>query len=154
MSLISGCIFRTLISRHLHVLCLHYDDVIMSATAFQIKAPRMFTQPCILEQIKENNKSPRHWSLWGEFTGDRWIPHTKGQQRGKRFHLMTSSWYNGTYIMSRAKLVMGNIWYAIQDAAFELSALQYIAIWTQIAIECQIIVAKITFCEKLRVLIR
>ena len=56
--------------------------------------------------------------------------------------------------MSRAKLVMGNIWYAIQDAAFELSALQYIAIWTQIAIECQIRVAKITFCEKLRVLIR
>ena len=29
--------------------------------------------------------------LWGEFTGDRWIPHTKGQLRGKCFHLMTSS---------------------------------------------------------------
>ena len=25
-------------------------------------------------------------------TGDRWIPHTKVQQRGKCFHLMTSSW--------------------------------------------------------------
>ena len=22
---------------------------------------------------------PRHWPLWGEFTGDRWIPSTKGQ---------------------------------------------------------------------------
>ena len=21
----------------------------------------------------------RHWPLWGEFTGDRWIPRTKGQ---------------------------------------------------------------------------
>ena len=25
-------------------------------------------------QIKENIKSPRHWPLCGEFTGDRWIP--------------------------------------------------------------------------------
>ena len=24
-------------------------------------------------------KAPRHWPLWGEFTGDRWIPRTKGQ---------------------------------------------------------------------------
>ena len=27
-----------------------------------------------------------------EFSGDRWIPCTKGRQRGKCFHLMTSSW--------------------------------------------------------------
>ena len=25
-------------------------------------------------QIKENIKAPRHWPLWGEFTGDWWIP--------------------------------------------------------------------------------
>ena len=24
-------------------------------------------------------KVPRHWPLWGEFTGDQWIPRTKGQ---------------------------------------------------------------------------
>ena len=30
-------------------------------------------------QIKENIKAPRHWPLGGEFTGDRWIPRTKGQ---------------------------------------------------------------------------
>ena len=28
----------------------------------------------------------------GEFTGDRWIPHTNGQLHRKCFHLMTSSW--------------------------------------------------------------
>ena len=44
-------------------------------------------------QIK-NTKAPRHWPLWGEFTGDRWIPRTKGQWHGKCFHLMTSSWSN------------------------------------------------------------
>ena len=43
-------------------------------------------------QIKENIKAPRYWPLWGEFTGDRWIPHTKGKQRGKCFHLMMSCW--------------------------------------------------------------
>ena len=30
-------------------------------------------------QIKENIKVPRHWPLCGEFTGDLWIPRTKGQ---------------------------------------------------------------------------
>ena len=30
-------------------------------------------------QIKENIKAPRYWPLWGESTGDRWIPLTKGQ---------------------------------------------------------------------------
>ena len=29
--------------------------------------------------IKDNIKAPRHWPLWGEFTGDRWIPRKKGQ---------------------------------------------------------------------------
>ena len=41
---------------------------------------------------KENIKAPCHWPLWGEFTSDRWIPRTKGQWRGKCFHLMTASW--------------------------------------------------------------
>ena len=34
-------------------------------------------------QIKEHIEAPRYWPLWGEFTGDRWIPRTKGQWRGK-----------------------------------------------------------------------
>ena len=42
-------------------------------------------------QIKKNIKAPSHWPLWGEFTGDRWIPHTKGQGRGKCLHVITSS---------------------------------------------------------------
>ena len=42
-------------------------------------------------QIKENIKAPRHWPLWGEFAGNRWISRTKGQERGNCFHLMTSS---------------------------------------------------------------
>ena len=60
---------------------------------WHLKSPasRLFTQSFIQAQIKENIKAPRHWPLCGEFTGDRWIPRTKGQLRGKCFHLMTSS---------------------------------------------------------------
>ena len=61
----------------------------------RLKSPAslLFTQPFIRAQIKVNIKAPRHWPLCGEFTGDRWIPRTNGQLRGKCFHLMTSSWY-------------------------------------------------------------
>ena len=50
---------------------------------------------CLLNRLfrhrfKENIKAPCHWPLCGEFTGDRGIPRTKGQLRGKCFHLMTS----------------------------------------------------------------
>ena len=40
---------------------------------------------------KKTSKELRHWPLWWEFTGDRWIPRTKGQLQGNCFHLMTSS---------------------------------------------------------------
>ena len=60
----------------------------------RLKSPasRLFTQAFIQAQIKENIKAPRHWPLCGEFRGDRWIPRTNGQLRGKCFHLMTLSW--------------------------------------------------------------
>ena len=35
-------------------------------------ASRLFTQPFIQAQIKENVKAQRHWPLCGEFNGDRW----------------------------------------------------------------------------------
>ena len=49
----------------------------MSAMASQSPVSRLFTQAFIEAQLKENTKAPRHWPLWGEFTGDRWIPRTK-----------------------------------------------------------------------------
>ena len=62
---------------------------------WRLKSPasRLFTQSYIQTGIKENFKAPRHWLLCGEFTGDRWIPRTNGQLRGKCFHLMTSLWH-------------------------------------------------------------
>ena len=63
----------------------------MGAIVSQSPASRLFTQSFIQTQIKENTKAPRHWPSCGEFTVDRWIPRTYGQQRGKCFHLMMSS---------------------------------------------------------------
>ena len=63
----------------------------MGAMAFQITSLMIVYSTFIQAQIKENIKALRHWSLWGGFTGDRWIPRTKDQQHGKCFHLMTSS---------------------------------------------------------------
>ena len=47
--------------------------------AFKSLRFALFTQPFIQAQIKENIKAQRLWPLWGEFTGDRWIPRTNGQ---------------------------------------------------------------------------
>ena len=39
-------------------------------------ASQLFAQPFVQARIK---KVPHHCPLWGEFSGDRWIPHTKGR---------------------------------------------------------------------------
>ena len=69
---------------------------------FRVTCPlcREFTQPFI--QCADQRK---HWSsasrlLWGEFTGHRWIPPTKGQLRGKKFHLMTPTWTEQSIIVA------------------------------------------------------
>ena len=63
--------------------CIRYSDVIMSAMASQITSvSTVCSTVCSAED---------HWPLWGESTGHRWFPFTKGQLREKCFHLMTSS---------------------------------------------------------------
>ena len=57
-------------------------------------ASGLFTGLLVQVNMKENIKAPYHWPLWGEFTGDQWIPWTKGQWWGKCFHLTMSSWYS------------------------------------------------------------
>ena len=48
---------------------------------WRLKSPasRLFIQPFIQAWLTENIKAPRHWPLWGEFTGDQWILRAKGQ---------------------------------------------------------------------------
>ena len=66
----------------------HYSDVIMSAMGSKTLSYPLCVQPFFHTQIKENIKAPRHWSLWGESTGDRWIPLTSNQIVWTPFHSM------------------------------------------------------------------
>ena len=61
--------------------CIVLITVMSQWTRWRLKsqASRLFSQPFIQPQIKENIKAPRHWPLCGEFTGRRWIPRTIGQ---------------------------------------------------------------------------
>ena len=70
----------------------HYIDVIMSAMASQITSFTIVYSTVYLGADQRKHQSFVSLALWGEFTGDRWIPRTKGQWRRKCFHWMTSSW--------------------------------------------------------------
>ena len=73
-----------------------YSDVTMNILASQITGDSIV---CLTVgwDINENIKGRVACPLWGESTGDRWIPHTKGKSYRNCFHLMTSSyaahWY-------------------------------------------------------------
>ena len=68
--------------RNTFILFCPLDITVTSKWARQrLKSPasRLFTQPFIQAQIKGDIKALRHWPLWGEFSGDRWIACTKGK---------------------------------------------------------------------------
>ena len=68
-------------STHFHI------TVTSKWTRWRLKSPAL--RLCNLSKVstvystvcwgtdKKSIKAPRHWPLWGEFTGDRWIPRTK-----------------------------------------------------------------------------
>ena len=74
------------------IMSLHYDDVIMSAIASQITSLTVVYSTVYwgADQCKHQSSALLAF-VWG-IHRDRWIPRTKGQLRGKCFHLMTSSW--------------------------------------------------------------
>ena len=53
----------------------------MNAMTSQITGVAINYSAICSDVDKQNSKAPRHWTSWGEFTGHRWIPHTKGQLR-------------------------------------------------------------------------
>ena len=65
----------------------------MSTMASQITSLTIVYSTVYSGTDQRKHRSSVSLALWGEFTGDRWIPHTKDQWRGKCFHLMTSSWH-------------------------------------------------------------
>ena len=71
----------------------HYDDVIMNAIASQITSLMIVYSIVYSDADQSKHQSSASLAfVWG-IHRDRWIPRTKGQLRGKCFHLMTSSWH-------------------------------------------------------------
>ena len=71
----------------------HYNDVIMTTMASQITSLTVVYSTVYSDANQRKHQSSTSLAfVWG-IHRDRWIPRTKGQLRGKCFHLMTSSWY-------------------------------------------------------------
>ena len=70
----------------------HYINVIMTTMASQITSLAVVYSSVYLDADQRKHQSSASLAfVWG-IHRDRWIPRTKGQLRGKCFHLMTSSW--------------------------------------------------------------
>ena len=53
---------------------INYSDVIISVIASQITSLTIVYSTVYSGADQRSIKAPRHWSLWGEFPGDGWIP--------------------------------------------------------------------------------
>ena len=84
---------ETLRNPFFEMILKHYNDVIMTTVASQITSLTVVCSTVYsdADQRKHPSSASRAF-VWG-IHRDRWIPHTKGQLRGKCFHLMTSSWH-------------------------------------------------------------
>ena len=87
----------------------HYDDVIMGTIASQITSLTIVYSTVYSGADQSTSKPRVTCHLCGEFTGDRWIPRTNGQLRGKCFHLMTSSWDLAVVAIGRVQTVSWNM---------------------------------------------
>ena len=73
------------------IIANHYDDVIMTTMAAQITSLTVVYSTVYWDANQRKHQSSASLAFVWEIHRDRWIPHTKGQLRGKCFHLMTSS---------------------------------------------------------------
>ena len=77
----------------------HYADVIMTTMASQITSLTVAYSTVYSDADQRKHQSSASLAfVWG-IHRDRWIPRTKGQLRGKCFHLMTSSWWRALYVL-------------------------------------------------------
>ena len=70
----------------------HYNDVIMTMVASQITSLTVVYSTVYSDADQRKHQSSVSLAFVRGIHRYRWIPRTKGQLRGKCFHLMTSSW--------------------------------------------------------------
>ena len=95
---------------------LHYSDVIMSTIASLITSLAVVYSTVYSDADQRKHQSSASLAfVWG-IHRDRWIPRTKGQLRGKCFHLMTSSWPKSFSFLSGShwnNIHCAILWYVI-----------------------------------------
>ena len=75
------------------IAAIHYNDVIMTTITSQITSLAVVYSTVYSDADQRKHQSSASLAfVWG-IHRERWIPRTKGQLRGKCFHLMTSSCY-------------------------------------------------------------
>ena len=83
--------------------CFHYNDIIMGTMASQITSLTIVYSTVYsgVDQIKHQSSAFLALALCGEFTGDRWIPRTNGQWRGKMFPFddVIMLWYSPLFAL-------------------------------------------------------
>ena len=79
------------VSMLVNKVCLHYSDVIMSTIASLITSLAVVYSTVYSDADQRKHQSSASLAFVRGIHRDRWIPRTKGQLRGKCFHLMTSS---------------------------------------------------------------
>ena len=88
----------------------HYNDVIMTTMVSHITSLTVVYSTVYSDADQRKHQSSASLAfVWG-IHRDRWISRTKGQLRGKSFHLMTSSW-----ITTTRKLIWGahQLWWNV-----------------------------------------
>ena len=108
----------------------HYIDVVMTTMASQITSLTVVysTVYSAADQRKHQSSASLAF-VWG-IHRDRWIPRTKGQLRGKCFHLVTSSWM----VLKRVPdtLPDASIYMADEDSSTCLEAALDGHLWLQV----------------------
>ena len=79
---------------HTFGLYYHYIDVIMTTKASQITSLTAVYSTVYSDADQRKHQSSASLAFVWEIHRDRRIPRTKGQLRGKWFHLLTSSWFS------------------------------------------------------------
>ena len=78
----------------------HYHDVIITTIASEVTSLTVVYSTVYSDVDQRKHQSSASLAfVWGIHRG-RWIPRTKGQLRGKCFHLMTSSSISGEHHIS------------------------------------------------------
>ena len=105
----------------LHSILPHFSDVIMDKIASQITSLTVVYLTVYSDAHQRKHQSSASLAFeWG-IHRDRWIPRTKGQLRGKCFHLMTSSWIS----LNTYRLVMLELSVTIPGSASEPNQMSY-----------------------------